>query len=187
MRTTGEIRILARNFIRTITDSKIIQDDDIRYLKSQNGVFPLKMVWSGGSPGQGDFKETPYVPNDTFILFDVVNGKNTVQETIANKTTSRLPIKLIVNIYGEHAEDVVQYMLSRLFQYDVKAWLVAHKFSLTHEPEEVAILDGRENAQWWKRRRIEFDLNIHQEFVIDEEVMFDYEINEIISTVEEVE
>lgn len=162
MITTGQLRILAVDIIRKITRTDIIQDSDIRYLKTGNGIFPRKMIWYGTEEDL-QFKESPYLPSDTFILFDILQEKNIGAEPVGEKIQSLLPFKLIVNIYGEACEDEVQYMLARIHRFDVKAWLQQNKVSLKYEPTEFIVLDGRENATWWKRRRLEIFFNTQQE------------------------
>lgn len=174
MITTGQLRILAKDFIRKITRPKIISSDDIRWLKSGNGVFPRKMIWAG-VVGNSEFKETPYTPEDTFILFDILQEKNIATERVGDRVKSQLPFKLIINIYGRAAEDEVQHLMAHLHEYSVRLWLSSNKVSLVWEPEEFQVLDGRENASWWIRRRIELNLNTEQDIeyvsgLVDEDI-----------------
>lgn len=162
MITTGQLRVFAKDFIRKITRPDIVQTDDIRYIKSGNGVFPRKMIWFGTAPNR-EFKESPFLPNDTFVLFDVLQDINRATEVVNDKIKSHLAFKIIINIYGEGCEDEVQYLLASLHKYEIKYWLQKNKITLTWVPEEFQILDGRENATWWKRRRIELLLNTQQE------------------------
>jgi len=162
MLTTGQLRILTRDFIRKITRPTIVQDADIRYLKSGNGVFPKKYVWFGESNNL-QFKESPFLPDDIFILFDVLQLPNKAAELVNDKIQSSLPLQVIINIYGEACEDELQYLRATLHRYDVKLWLQKNKLTLEWVPEDFQILDGRENATWWKRRRIELKLIAQQE------------------------
>lgn len=162
MITTGQLRIFVKDFIRKITRPDIVQADDIRYIKSGNGVFPRKMVWYGTAPNL-TFKETPFLPNDTFVLFDALQDVNKATEVLDTKIKSHLPFKIIINIYGENCEDEAQYLIASLHKYDVIFWLQKNKMSLVWVPEESTVLDGRENATWWKRRRIELKMNTQQE------------------------
>ena len=162
MVSTGQLRILAKDFIRKITRQDIVQSDDIRFLKSGNGVFPRKLVWAG-IVGNSEFKETPYTPEDTFILFDIIQEKNIASERIGDRVKSMLPFRIIVNVYGKGCEDEVQYMLASLHTYGTRLWLSQNNTALTWEPEEFQVLDGRENASWWLRRRLELRLNTQQD------------------------
>jgi hypothetical protein len=161
MVTTGQLRILVKDFLGQITNSEIISSDDIRWLKSGNGIFPRKLIWAGVI-GNSEFKETPYTPEDTFILFDILQEKNIATERIGDRVISMLPFKLVVNVYGKNAEDQVQYMLGSLHTYYTRLWLTSNKISLKWEPDEFQILDGRENASWWIRRRFELFFNTEQ-------------------------
>ena len=162
MITTGQLRIFAKEFIRQLTRDKVVQSEDIRWLKSGNGVFPRKYVWEG-EKGRSNFTETPYVADDTFILFDIIQDKNQAAERIGDIVYSMLPFTIIVNVYGSASPDEVQYMLHKLHTYATRLWLQSQKISLTWEPEDFQTLDGRENASWWIRRRFEVKLNAQQE------------------------
>jgi len=162
MITTGQLRIFATDFIKKLVRSDVVNSDDIRWLKSGNGVFPRKYVWAG-EVNNSEFKETPYSPEDTFILFDILQGKNQAAERIGDIVYSQLPFTIIINVYGKAAEDELQHMLHSIHTYGVKLWLQSKKVSLVWEPEDFQILDGRENASWWIRRRFELKLNTQQE------------------------
>ena len=176
MITTGQLRIFAKDFIRKISRPDIVQDDDIRYLKSGNGVFPRKFVWYGEVDNR-TFKETPYLPDDTFILFDVLEEKTKANEVIGGKIYSQLPFKMIINVYGNNCEDEVQYMLAAIHRYDVKYWMQRNGITMTRETEDFQVLDGRENATWWKRRRFEIMFNTQQQidYYIDDDKIDDIE------------
>lgn len=170
MRTSGEIRIFAKKFIEQITRKEIVQREDIRWIKDRNGQFPLKFVWDG-LPGDvnSTFKETPFSPNDTFVLFDVIEEKNMASEVIGSGVRSTLPFRIVINIYGNDSPNEVQYLLASLHKFVVRNWLAANKAMITEEPTNFDILDGRENAQWWIRRRVEIRMNMVQEITWEEE------------------
>jgi hypothetical protein len=163
MITTGQLRIFAKEFIGKLTRSDIVNPDDIRWLKSGNGIFPRKLVYADAVNKTGEFKETPYSPDDTFILFDIIQDKNQAAERIGDIVYSQLPFHITVNVYGKGAEDEVQHMIHTLHTYGLRLWLSSKKVALVWEPDEIIPLDGRENASWWIRRRIELKLNTQQE------------------------
>ena len=139
MITTGQLRIFATDFIKKLVRSDVVNSDDIRWLKSGNGVFPRKYVWAG-EVNNSEFKETPYSPEDTFILFDILQGKNQAAERIGDIVYSQLPFTIIINVYGKAAEDELQHMLHSIHTYGVKLWLQSKKVSLVWEPEDFQIL-----------------------------------------------
>ncbi len=162
MITTGQLRIFAKDFIGKLVDTDVVELDDIRWLKSGNGIFPRKMIWAG-EVGNSEFKEETYSPNDTFILFDILQNKNIASERIGEIVYSHLPFTLIINVYGNASEDQVQHMLASLHTYGTRLWLQGQKITLKWVPEDIQVLDGRENASWWIRRRFELHLNTQQE------------------------
>lgn len=163
MVTTGKLRVFAVDFIKKVTRPSVVQRDSIRWIKDKNGQFPMKFIWNGVPGMEGStFKEAPFAPSDTFILFDVIEEKNIASEKIKDAIVSQLPFKVIINIYGDNAPDELQYLLSNLYKYEVRYWLQGLKISLTSEPSDIVILDGRENASWWIRRRIELNFNAQQ-------------------------
>lgn len=182
MITTGQLRVFAKDFIGKLVDTDVVNLDDIRWLKSGNGIFPRKMIWAG-AVGASEFKETPYSPNDTFILFDILQDNNIASERIGDRVYSHLPFTMIINIYGSASEDQVQYMLASLHTYGTKLWLTSQKISLTWVPDDIQILDGRENASWWIRRRFELKLNTQQDIEYNSGLENGDEIDQVVRNV----
>lgn len=179
MKTSGDIRIFANTFIGKLVRPDKISREDIRWVKDKNGQFPLKFVWDGKPGAQGStYKEIPYLLDETFIVFDVIEEKNIASERIGNKITSKLPFRIIINVYGADSPAEIQYMMAKLHTFGIRSWLWANKAVIDSEPSDIIILDGRENAQFWIRRRIEIPMSMVQEFEWEEDEL-DYEINSI--------
>lgn len=206
MITDGDLRILSRTLIRLLTRRNKVQLDDIRYAKNNEGMFPRKIVRTDKdgkvyreSPSQlfadlyeldainksntVELKETPYQRTDLFIIFDNQTMPNIISEVIDGELNTVMPFNLIINIYGDESADELQYMLSKMYNYKVTDWLRINKMSILREPNEWQILDGRENNIWWKRRRVVFELNIHQRFDTEEDDK-ELDIENIVSNLE---
>lgn len=168
MLSAGDLRVFAKDFIRKTTRIKKVDAEDIRFLKSGNGIFPRKHVWADSTTHTGEFKELPYSAQDTFILFDVLEDKNSCSEIIDNRVKSMLSFRIIVNIYGNDCQSEAQFMIASLHQYALRLWLAGNKIALVKEPDEIQNADGRENASWWFRRRLEFVFNGEQSTDYDE-------------------
>ena len=162
MKTIGDVRIQSRQLIHKLVRSNKVELDDIRYIKYGTGSFPDKITtYTDPADGKEKTKRTPYQKDDIFIIFDVRFLPGIGGEVIGNSYRSHLPIELIINIYGDEAEDEVQYMIAQMSTFRFRNWLRKQGFSIKSEPNFEA-LDGRENMEWWIRRRAVFELNTEQ-------------------------
>jgi len=165
MITISQLKTITRQLIYKITRNNKIELNDIRSIKFDTGVMPRKLISYIDVDGLTKQKESPYLNDDEFIIFDVIIRANKVSEYINNEYRSHMPFTLIINIYGDESPDEVEYMMSRLTSFQVKNYLYSNGISIEKEPEEFQILDGKENGIWWIRRRIEIQMNTEQ--VID--------------------
>jgi hypothetical protein len=53
-------------------------------------------------------------------------------------------------------------MIVYLQHYEVTKWLNEQRISVFKLPDEINVVDGFENQQWWMRRRFVINLNIAQ-------------------------
>src|SRR5690606_38703844 len=159
--TTGQLRIQIKELIKIISPN-YIGNNDIRYLKNEEGTFPRKIVVS--PTNMNDVKEVPYTPQDTFILFDLIVEPFIDPEIINNRYKALLPFRVPINIYGNNSDNVIQEMIIKLRSAEFRNQLRMRKLSLQYEPTDYTVLDGRENNNWWIRRRIELRFNIQQEY-----------------------
>lgn len=168
MITISQLKTISRQFIYNITRHDKIELNDIRSIKFETGTMPRKLVTyidpSDGLPKQ---KESPYLNDDEFILFDVIIKGNKVSEFVGDDYKSLMPFSLIINIYGDEAADELEYMMAHLTSYRSKNFLYSNGISIEREPEEFQVLDGKENGVWWIRRRIELDMNTEQTITLD--------------------
>lgn len=166
MVTTSQLKIICRQFINNITRSNKVQLNDIRSIKYDTGVMPRKLVsYVDPNDGLTKQKETPYLNDDEFIIFDLLVRGNKVSEYVGDQFRSHMPFTLIINIYGDEAADELEYMMAMLTSFSSKQYLYANGISIQKEPDDFQILDGKENGIWWIRRRIEIEMNVEQ--VID--------------------
>jgi hypothetical protein len=163
MITITELKVISREFLRMITRQNKLQLNDIRSIKYETGTMPRKLVsYIDPNDGLTKQKETPYVNDDEFIIFDVIVKSNIASEVIDNTFKSHMAFLLAVNIYGDEASDEIQFMLSKISTYKVRKFLLDNKISIKEEPKDFEILDGKENGYWWIRRRFEINFNVEQ-------------------------
>lgn len=163
MITTSQLKIIGRQFIHLITRDSKIELDDIRSIKYNTGVMPKKLIsYVDPNDGLTKRKETPYLNDDEFVIFDLIVDANKASEYIGTEYKSLMPFTLIVNIYGDEAHDELQYMMAKLTSYRAKQFLYSNGISIVKEPTEWQVLDGKENGTWWIRRRIEIEFNTEQ-------------------------
>jgi hypothetical protein len=163
MITITELKVISREFLRMITRQNKLQLNDIRSIKYETGTMPRKLVsYIDPNDGLTKQKETPYVNDDEFIIFDVIVKSNIASEVIDNTFKSHMTFLLAVNIYGDEASDEIQFMLSKISTYKVRKFLLDNKISIKEEPKDFEILDGKENGYWWIRRRFEINFNVEQ-------------------------
>jgi hypothetical protein len=162
----SQLKIMSRELIDMITRSNKIEKSDIRLIKYETGTFPRKIIqFTDPNDGLQKFKESPYLNGDLFILFDVIVDANLVSEVVDNKFKSHMPFTLIVNLYGDEASDELNFMMAKLSTFKIRNFLYQNGVSLKEEPTDFQVLDGKENGNWWIRRRIEIKMNMEQ--VID--------------------
>jgi len=169
MITISELKITTRQFINMITRNTKIELDDIRTLKYETGVMPRKLVsYVDPNDNLTKQKETPYLNDDEFVIFDVIVKPTKAGEVVGDQYKSHMPFVLIVNIYGDEASDEVQYMMSRISTYAVRHFLIMNGISIEKEPNDWQVLDGKENGLWWVRRRVEILMNTEQSIDISD-------------------
>lgn len=206
MITDGQLRIISRIFLSLITRNNKLNIDDIRYLKSGQGVFPTKTQRYDSSSSiikpiidyDKDFveeytslvektvqiKEIPYTAEDLFIIFQIQTKSNESVEYRDDTIASLLPFDIIVNIYGNESPDELQYMLMRIHSDDVRSWLTDRNISIMSDPTDIVELDQIENQSWWIRRRFVLPMNIQQTLLVKDDSSF--EIKDIKFTLEEL-
>lgn len=166
MVTVSQLKAISRQLIYLLTRHDKIELNDIRTIKYETGTMPRKLVsYVDPNDGLTKQKETPYLNDDEFIIFDILVRAHIVSEYVGDQYRSMMPFTLIINIYGDEASDELQYMTSLLTTFQIKNYLYANGISLVKEPDEFQVLDGKENGTWWIRRRIELEFNTEQ--VID--------------------
>lgn len=166
MITISQLKTIARQLIYNVTRHDKVELNDIRTIKYETGTMPRKLVsYVDPNDGLTKQKETPYLNDDEFILFDVVIKANKVSEYIGDQFRSLMPFTLIINIYGDESADELEFMMANLTTFSTKTFLYANGISIEKEPDEFQVLDGKENGIWWIRRRIEIEMNTEQ--VID--------------------
>jgi len=174
MITISDLKITSRQFINLITRNAKIELNDIRTLKYETGVMPRKLVsYVDPNDNLTKQKETPYLNDDEFVIFDVIVEPTISGEviTIDDKETykSHMPFTLIINIYGDEASDELQYMMSRISTFSARHFLLANGISIAKEPNDWQVLDGKENGLWWIRRRVEIHMNAEQTIDISDD------------------
>lgn len=158
MITVGILRQIMRQLLGKLSADNI-DYDDIRYIKADQGQFPVRIIKNGT-----DVKTLPYIPeSDTFILFDVEPGPVVISTPEDDKTINMWRFKLVVNIYGREADSLIHIIMNELRAFPITSWLSSQGISVEQSPEEINLLDGFENQLWWIRRQITIDFNIHQE------------------------
>jgi len=169
MITISDLKITTRQFINMITRDAKIELNDIRTLKYETGVMPRKLVsYVDPNDSLTKQKETPYLNDDEFVIFDVIVKPTKAGEVIGDEYKSHMPFVLIVNIYGDEASDEVQYMMSRISTFTVRNFLTLNGISIEKEPNDWQVLDGKENGLWWVRRRVEILMNTEQSIDISD-------------------
>lgn len=164
MITISQLKTICRQYIYKIVRHDKIELNDIRNIKFETGTMPRKLVsYIDPNDGLTKQKETPYLNNDEFILFDVLIRANKVSEYVGDHYRSLMPFTLVVNIYGDESPDELEYMMAHATTYSSKMFLYNNNISIEKEPDEFQILDGKENGIWWVRRRIEFNFNTEQD------------------------
>lgn len=185
MKTIGQLKTTCREFIYRITRHDKIELNDIRSIKYETGTMPRKLVsYVDPIDGVTKQKESPYLNDDEFIIFDVIIRANKVSEYIGDQYRSLMPFTLIINIYGDEAADELEYMMANLTTFRTKTFLYNNGISIEKEPDEFQPLDGKENGIWWIRRRIEIELNTEQVIELSENDLYD-EFDTIDETVED--
>lgn len=163
MITISQLKIMSRELIDMITRTNKIEKNDIRLIKFETGTFPRKIIqFTDPNDGLQKFKESPYLNADLFILFDLIADANLVSEVVKNQFRSHMPFTLIINLYGDEASDELAFMMAKLSTFKVRNFLYQNGISLKEEPTEFQVLDGKENGNWWIRRRIEIKMNMEQ-------------------------
>lgn len=206
MITDGQLRIIARIFLDMLTRKDKLSIDDIRYLKSGQGVFPTKTVrydntstvykpiidYDKEFTDEYDkivekterIREIPYSAEDLFIIFQIQTKSNEAVEYRNDTIASLLPFDIIVNIYGNESPDELQYMLMRIHSDDVRSWLVDRNISIMSDPTDIAELDQIENQSWWIRRRFVLPMNMEQTLLMKDNSSV--EVKDIKYTIEEL-
>lgn len=162
MITISILRQIMRQLLWKIVDQEKIEYDDIRYLKADAGQFPMRIT-KNKIGNKEEIKTVPYIPeSDNFILFDVVPKENTAYESSEKGSSSMWSFDLVVNLYGRDSDSFVQFMIVYLQHYEVTKWLNEQLISVFKLPDEINVVDGFENQQWWMRRRFVINLNIAQ-------------------------
>jgi hypothetical protein len=163
MITITELKVISRQFLHMISRQNKLQLNDIRSIKYDTGTFPRKIVsYVDPNDGLTKQKETPYVNDDEFIIFDVIVKSNIASEVINDTFKAHMPFLLVVNIYGDEASDEIQFMMSKISTYTVRRFLNDYGVSIKEEPKDFEVLDGKENGTWVVRRRFEVNFNIEQ-------------------------
>ena len=187
MITISDLKITSRLFLNLITRDTKIELDDIRTLKYETGVMPRKLVsYVDPDDGLTKQKETPYLNDDEFVIFDVIVKPTIAAEVEGETYTSHMPFIIIVNIYGDEASDEIQYMLSKISTYTVRQFLLTNGMSIQKEPNDWQILDGKENGLWWVRRRVEILMNAEQSIDLTDSTL-NGEIDTIDPNLENIE
>ncbi len=179
----SQLRSVCRQFLYNITRHDKISLNDIRLIKYGTGVMPRKLI--ALDTDSSKFKEVPYLNDDEFIVFDIIVNANTVSEYVGDQFRSLMPFTLVVNIYGDESSDELQYMMSRLTSFQAKNFLYSNGISIEKEPDEIQILDGKENGIWWVRRRVEIRLNTEQVINLTDIDMY-HEFDTIEENIEDV-
>jgi len=187
MITISDLKITSRLFLNLITRDTKIELNDIRTLKYETGVMPRKLVsYVDPDDGLTKQKETPYLNDDEFVIFDVIVKPTIAAEVEGETYTSHMPFIIIVNIYGDEASDEIQYMLSKISTYTVRQFLLTNGMSIQKEPNDWQILDGKENGLWWVRRRVEILMNAEQSIDLTDSTL-NGEIDTIDPNLENIE
>ena len=184
MKTIGNIRITSRELINRLVRRNKIEKNDIRFIKGGTGTFPTKITtYTDPNDQRQKTKTTPYSKDDLFIIYEVELMPAIGAEVIGDTYRSHLPFKIIFNIYGDESDDELQYMIAQMSTFEFRNWLRKKGLSLESEPD-YQILDGRENLEWWIRRRVELNMNTEQKINYSKDNLPYAEFDEIEENIE---